>query len=263
MKLMKLLGHPDLNNDTVIECLKYDNVLTAKVLRACNSSFYGFQQTISSIDEAVLFLGYSQILRIVTTLSVGGPMAAPMPAYEFQANDLWRHSLAAAFVSESLAKEGVMPGVDPAAAFTAGLLHDIGKIAFSQVLNGTQLARLRYQIAEHGLSRVEAEREIIGTDHADVGGCLLQRWELPQKIVKAVAMHHKPDYSSENCLSAVTCLSDTIVNLAGPAPGWAPYALKVDNRLVGNLKLTPEKLDALLIEARDSFTQAEEFIEMV
>ncbi len=261
LKLMKVLGRHDQDNDTVIECLKYDNVLTARVLRTCNSSFYGYGQRVTSVDEAVLLIGHEQIMRMVLTLSLGGPMGAPMDAYAFDANELWRHSLSTAFVAECLAKDGLVAGAEASAAFTAGLLHDIGKVAFNQVLSPELLAKLRYQIAEHGMSRVEAERDVIGTDHAEVGGELLSKWELPPLIVEAVARHHQPEITPLR-LSAVTCVADTIVHLAGSAPGWESYALKIDPALVEPLHLTAEKIEIMLIDARESFDRVAQFMEV-
>lgn len=261
VKLMKLLGRHDHSNDSVIECLKYDSVLTAKVLRTCNSSFYGYGQKVTSVDEAVLLIGHEQIMRIVLTLSLGGPMAAPMEAYAFEANELWRHSLSTAFVAECLAKDGLVAGVDPAAAFTAGLLHDIGKVAFNQVLSPDLLERLRHQISDHGRSRVEAERDVVGTDHAEVGGRLLATWELPALIVEAVERHHSPEAEPLR-LSAVVCVADTIAHLAGSAPGWESYALKIDPALVEPLHLTGEGIEFMLIDARESFERVAQFMEV-
>lgn len=260
-RLMRLLDQPDLNNDAIIECLKYDIVLTAKVLKTCNSPFYGFRDGIESVDQAVLLLGHQQLLSIVLPLALGDTMAVPLEAYGFESKDLWRHSLSTAAVAEIIAKDGLVPDSDPSAAFTAGLLHDVGKLAFAQILAADLLAKVRYQIAEHGLSRIEAEREIIGTDHAEVGGYLLSEWKLPARIIEAVANHHKPVTHPQICLSAVSCIANSIAHLAGSAPGWEAYAIKMDPELVMLLGLTPEMVDNLIIAGRESFGRVDQLME--
>src|ERR1041384_7821096 len=91
LKLLSLLGNPDLDNEEIVRALKYDNTLTAKLLRACNSSFYGFEESVASVDQAVLMLGYDKILQIVLTLAFGDAMGVPVETYAFEAEDLWRH----------------------------------------------------------------------------------------------------------------------------------------------------------------------------
>jgi len=129
LQLVNLLDEPAVSNEDVVQVLKYDNVLTAKLLRACNSPYFGLEEPVSSVDQAVLILGHHQILHIVLTLAFGGAMAVPLTGYAVESNELWRHSLTAATAAEHLAVNGIDMNADPHVAFTVGLLHDIGKLA--------------------------------------------------------------------------------------------------------------------------------------
>src|SRR5262249_28547312 len=149
-----------------------------------------------------------------------------------EAEDLWRHSLMTATAAEILVQSDTLTGMDSSAAFTAGLLHDIGKLAINQVLDKEQLAALHYLVAEQGVSRVEAEKKVIGADHAEVGGFLLYSWSLPPGIVEAVANHHQPVLNPFPQLSAAACLANTMAHLADPPPGGEAYALKMDSKLM-------------------------------
>ena len=217
LKLMGLLEQTEVGNQEVVEVLKHDPILTAKLLRACNSASLGFAEGISSVDQAVFLLGFLRILHMAQVLALGDALAVPMPGYAVAANELWRHSVMVAVAAELLSQIGPAPGANPAIAFTAGLLHDIGKLALSQELTAERQASIRYRVAEHGESRIEAEREVLGADHAEVGGCLLSLWRLPQMIVEGVANHHAPVAQPRGRLSAVVYLANCLAHLAGSA----------------------------------------------
>lgn len=260
LKLINLLNEPDHGNEDIIQTLKRDTVLTAKVLKACNSPAYGFKENIASVDRAVLMLGYEKVERLVLALSFGSAMTTTLSAYAFEPKELWRHSFVTATVAETLTLDGLFINIEPATAFTAGLLHDIGKLICNSVLADDLTASLRHEIEANGLSRLEAEQKTIGTDHAEVGACLLKSWGLPAEIIEGVAHHHQPVFEPQPKLSAVTCIANSIAHLAGSAPGWEAYADKINNALIDALYLTPEKVENLIIEARDSFDRVERFL---
>ena len=93
LKLVNLLEQASISNDEIVAVIKCDNVLTAKLLRACNSPYFGLDDPVASVDQAVLLLGHQQILHIVLTLAFGSAMVVPLPGYAVEANELWRHSL--------------------------------------------------------------------------------------------------------------------------------------------------------------------------
>ena len=252
MRLINLLNHGTVDNHEIVEGLRSDVVLTAKLLRACNSSFFAFEESISSVDQALLVLGYQEVLRIVMALAYGGMMAAPLPGYAVAENELWFHALVTATAAEVVVISELNLVVDPQVAFTAGLLHDIGKLVLSQVLTEDLQGQIRTRIQQERLSRAEAEKQVLGTDHAEVGGCLLQRWGLPEGLVEAVANHHHPLVRPERALSAVTHLADCLAHLSGSAPGWEGYAMRVSDQVVETLGITPARLERMILSVQDS-----------
>jgi putative nucleotidyltransferase with HDIG domain len=262
LKLVNLLEQPTVGNDEVVQVLKYDNVLTAKLLRACNSPYFGLEAPVLSVDQAVFLLGYQQILHIVLTLAFGSAMVIPLPGYAVEANELWRHSLIAAAAAETVAVEIPSLNIEPSVAFTIGLLHDIGKLILGQALTGDLQAAIRLRIGQEHLSRSEAEKAVVGTDHSEAGACLLQEWCLPEEIVEAVANHHHPILEPHPHFSVVTHLANCIAHLAGSAPGWDGYAVRVDDRLATTFELTGEKLESMLITVRESFDRVDQYMTM-
>ena len=215
LRLVNLLEQASISNDEIVTVIKCDNVLTAKLLRACNSPYFGLDEPVSSVDQAVLMLGHQQILHIVLTLAFGSAMVVPLPGCAVEANELWRHSLLTATAAEIVAAEAYTMNVDTPVAFTVGLLHDIGKLAMSQAITPEIQQEIRQLIEQKGCSRAEAEKQVLGADHGEIGACLLKSWNLPDDIIEAVANHHNPVCEPRPRLSVITHLANCLAHLAG------------------------------------------------
>ena len=262
LRLIGLLDKAETENDDIVQAIRCDNVLTAKLLRACNSPYFGFSEPVSSVDQAVLVLGHQQILHIVLTLAFGSSMTVPLAGYANESCDLWQHSLTTAIAAEIVADSGLDVNAERSVAFTAGLLHDIGKLVLGQALEVEQQNAIRAGILEGGLSRSAAEWQILGTDHAEVGACLLKSWNLPDDVVEAVANHHQPMVTPRPLLSAVAHVANCAAHLAGAAPGADTSAWSVDPAAAAALGLTPEALERLIAEVREASESVGHFMAM-
>jgi len=262
LKLVSLLDQPAVSNTEVVQALRCDNVLTAKLLRACNSPFFGLAEPVASVDQAVFLLGHQQILHIVLTIAFGSAMVVPLPGYAVEASELWRHSLVTATASEMIANEFTDLNVEPPVAFTVGLLHDIGKLVLSQVLTADLQAEIRRRIEHDKLARAEAEKAVLGTDHGEVGAVLLHSWHLPDELVEAVANHHQPVLKPRPQLSVVTHLANCVAHLAGSAPGWDGYAVRISEPVVTSLAITPEQIEQLVSKVRESSDRVDQFMNL-
>jgi putative nucleotidyltransferase with HDIG domain len=262
LKLVSLLDQPSVSNTEVVQALRCDNVLTAKLLRACNSPFFGLAEPVASVDQAVFLLGHQQILHIVLTIAFGSAMVVPLPGYAVEASELWRHSLVTATASEMIANEFTDLNVEPPVAFTVGLLHDIGKLVLGQTLTADLQAEIRRLIEHDKLARAEAEKAVLGTDHGEVGALLLQSWHLPDELVEAVANHHQPVLKPRPRLSVVTHLANCLAHLAGSAPGWDGYAVRISNEVVTSLAINPEQIEQLVFNIRESSERVEQFMNL-
>ena len=262
LRLINLLDQPTVGNEDVVQVIKCDNVLTAKLLRACNSPYFGFTEPVTSVDQAVLILGHQQILHIVLTLAFGSTMVIPLPGYAVESTELWQHSLTTAVAAEVVVNSGLDFNVEAPVAFTVGLLHDIGKLVMGQVLAPDVQSAIRERIAQNGTSRVEAEREVIDTDHSEVGAVLLRSWNLPEEIVEAVGNHHRPVLEPRPRLSTVVHLADCVAHLAGSTVGLETFAVGVDGRVTDRLSITPDKLETMVATVRESSNMVDNFLKM-
>jgi putative nucleotidyltransferase with HDIG domain len=259
-KLPALLNKPELHRDDLVQTIRCDNVLTAKLLRVCNSAEIGLRQEVTSLDQAVMLLGHNVIFRTVTALGYGGIMSGPLVGYAVEANGLWTHSLTTGGAAEYLAEIENYGSFQPPLAFTAGLLHDIGKIVLNQLLTPKVRAEIRLLIAEKNLSRVAAEREVFGADHAAVGAALLRRWGVPEIICEAVADHHKPVIHPEPRLSALVYLANSAALLSVSGGGWDAYALRIQKELSETLELEVTRIEQLLLGVHSSLATVKQLM---
>jgi len=262
LKLVNLLEQSAISNEEIVQVIKCDNILTAKLLRACNSPYFGLEEPVASVDQAVFLLGHQQILHIVLTLAFGSAMVVPLPGYAVEANELWQHSLITATAAEIVAADAFDLNVESSVAFTVGLLHDIGKLVMSQALTPEIQADIRAHIEKEGCSRTEAEKVVLGTDHGAVGACLLQSWRIPEEILEAVANHHAPVFEPRPKLSVITHVANCLAHLSGSAPGWDAYAVRVDPRAISVLNLDASRLEGMVVTVRDSFERINQFMNM-
>jgi putative nucleotidyltransferase with HDIG domain len=206
-KLTQQLSQPDLHRDQLVETVRCDNVLTAKLLRACNSASYGIRSQVVSVDQALLLLGDNAIFRMVCAIGFGSALGTTS-SYDTEGNDLWTHSLGVGIGSEYLTDVEGYGNFLPSASFTAGLLHDIGKTVINKMLSVKARTNIQYKIFNELADPIAAEKAILGADHCEVGACLLRRWRLPDLVIEAVANHHTPVVSPGVGLSAVVYLAD-------------------------------------------------------
>lgn len=263
MKMISLLERASVDNEDIVQALKYDNVLTAKLLQACNAPSFGLQEPVSSVDQAVLILGHQQIHHVVMTLAFGSVMTAASRAYTIEANELWEHSLVSATAAKIVLENVPQLDANAGVAFTASLLHDIGKLVFGQTLSARELHDVRDLAERKQIAGTEAEKEILGVDHGETGAVLLRSWNLPGNIVEAVANHHRPVIKPEPRLSALVHIANGMAHHASPPPGQNIHDLRLASAVVAEFGIDEEKLEGMVAAVRKSFERVESFMAMV
>jgi len=263
MKLLSLLDSSSVDNDDIVQVLKYDNVLTAKLLKACNAPSFGLESPVSSVDQAVLILGHQQILHIVMTLAFRGVMTVTTLTYTIGMNEMWEHSVLSAMAAEIVLVHIPVFDARAGVGFTASLLHDIGKLVLAQALKPEQVAEIRDRIEQKQISGSDAEREVLGLDHGDVGAELLRSWRLPDNIVEAVSNHHRPEWQPEPRLSTLVHISNCIAHHAYPPAGQNIHDLRLSKDVAAAMHIDEEKLAEMAAAARQSSERIERFMGMI
>jgi putative nucleotidyltransferase with HDIG domain len=189
-KIMEIITDENSSAIDLAEEIAKDASLTAKILKMVNSAYYGFYREIAKVSDAVVVLGFNEIRRISLAISV-------IEIFGSQSEDrrleFWNHSFTCAAMSDILAKKY---SLQEHGAFTAGLLHDIGKSILDQYFND-MFMEVREHMQEHSMSAHEAEQALYGFDHADIGYWLSERWNLPVTLGEAIRCHHRPESAVE------------------------------------------------------------------
>ena len=246
-KLVQLLGRPALDNlEEVVQTIEFDASLTARLLRTCNSAFMSGYERVHSVEGAVLRLGYAEIFSLVMALSAKSSLSRDLPAYGFEAVELWAHSVTAALTAQKIAELVRNQNAPTSTAFTAGLLHDIGKTVLSQIAL-PQIDLIRRMVQSQETSLLEAETAVLGFNHAQVGGALLKRWKLPDPLIEGVANHHAPPVDHGIALSGIVHLANGSAHFAGSSFGWESFAMDLNPAIIDLLGLTPDFMQRIMI----------------
>ena len=217
-RMLVAINRDDVDARQLAALIARDQALAARLLRLANSAFFAVRAKVTSIQQAVTLLGFTRLRDLVLGLSVWGALDARSPAGRRYRSYLWTHSATVAAACKMLAER---TGGDGPAAFTAGLLHDIGKLVLGIRLGDSYWAMLD-EAVDRGDTSATVEMEAFHCHHATVGGWLLQLWQLPPSLVDAVACHHDPllaDYGLD--LPLTVAIADRLVQASDPASGIA------------------------------------------
>ncbi|MDD5090103.1 MAG: HDOD domain-containing protein [Candidatus Wallbacteria bacterium] len=195
VELLPLLQEENVNIVKVIQTIECDPALTSNLLKTVNSAAYSGVRRISSIKEAVIRLGTKNIGQMVMVLSADQCHQASARAYDCTPEVLWEHSLAVAMGCEETAKSLNLN--KPHYLFTAGLLHDLGKLVLSTFAD-VDVSMVQDLAMIQGKGLDEAEQEIHGVDHSELGAALLEKWNFPPEICGMVRFHHQPQKTPDN-----------------------------------------------------------------
>lgn len=240
-ELLDLFKDPDREVDQIVELISLDPSLTAEILKNCNGAYYGADAPVADMFEAVTRMGFGEVYCMVVGLVGASAMSMGNASTDFDTASLWRHCVVTAVAAETIARE---TDSIPATAFTAGLLHDLGKLVFATVEPAAYPELVRGAAGEGG-ALVEAEEAVFGVSHAAVGGRLLERWGLPPDVTEAVQFHHTaeiPEGSSQTLAAIIqvaNALTRGIETSAGKQASPSPATMTI-------LQLSEDSLPGLI-----------------
>ena len=254
LRLMGMLSSPDTDTDQVADLIRYDPAMTAGVLRACNSAYFASSSPVTDLNEAINRLGFQTIFRIITAISAGRTLYPKQKGYGIDEGELWKHSVATAVGAQLIAHE---LNEDESTVFTTALLHDLGKIILADVLENIYL-KLIEEVETHQQAMLETEKKLLGVQHAEVGGRLLQRWGFPEPMVAAVWHHHHPMAAvGAERLASMVYLGDMIAHFMGMSFGHQAYALRGRTEALELLKISGDQLPYFMIKTFENIETIE------
>lgn len=258
VKLLKASRDPNVSMREMVELIKHDPALTIKVLRLCNSSYYGLPRKINSIQEALVYIGTDTLVNFVLAGCLSTFYQQAQAGYGLEKGELWRHSVGCAIASQRIAKQWSEDAAGQ--AFTAGLIHDVGKIILNTYV-GDAIEPIMKTVQEEQVSFTVAEKKVLGFSHTDAGAKLAKHWNLPDPLIEAIEFHQEPDKASLSSklvsqvhLGNILCISFGIgVGTDGLAYTFHPKALEETGIEVSDLF-------RLSLDIHDDYKKAEELI---
>lgn len=257
---ISLLDDPSSTRQDIADLLKQDPAIVAKVLRLVNSPLFAFSRRITSIEDAIPLLGFSEIRSIVTSVSVLSMFAVKDGSDTFNRAAFWKHSAACAIACKTLARKLKVPAEEE--YFTAGLLHDIGKLVLDQLFP-EDFRKVIGMIGGESLFMRQAERTVFGRPHPSVGEYLLRKWKIPDILTDAVLHHHSPkDSVVDPFLVSAVCVSDMAVHLLRIGASGEVHVPAVDDFIRRQIGIGSPELDVLLPEIKEQIRQSEDLLRL-
>jgi HD-like signal output (HDOD) protein/CheY-like chemotaxis protein len=236
--LKKLLPSSNSSLDDVGKLIARDPALTARMLQMVNSPAMGLASPVAGAVEAVLHLGVERVRAMILIANASLQFNADQ-CKGFSQESLWQHSIATATVAHAITLEETHDAALAGQAFSAGILHDVGKLLFAANLT-EDYGRTISTATQQKLTAWEAERLAFGASHAELGACLLGTWGLPLGVLRAIAWHHTPGLSDDGAFSILTAVhaANALAHGGQDKSTDADDSLRLDRNYLKRLGLT-------------------------
>jgi HD-like signal output (HDOD) protein len=264
-KMITLVDNPRTSATSLARLIASDQALTARILKLANSAYYGFSREISTVNMAIVVLGFNTVKEMGLSLSVFDAFKYGKPNDQFDLNRFWEHSIACGIASRMLARTFYTRFTGE--AFVAGLLHDIGKVILNQYFHDDFMKIIELQIG--GISLEEAENQVIGTHHSQIGSWLAEKWNLPRLISRTLLYHHEPWVSQkDNAFYSLVYLADYLCHISGFNHSGRVRVQELDERMWNvfkkeNIQIDEDEIPNLQTEFLLEFDKSEAFVSLL
>ena len=258
LKITELVNNPRSSAKDLARIITDDQVLTARLLKLVNSSFYGFPQRISTVTGAIVLLGFDAIRNLLLTTSVFDMFSNNKKLSKFNQEKFWDHSLGCAVGAKVIGNALRHDKIEE--LFVAGLLHDIGKIVEMMFLPKQFSKIADYVNDNHALMRT-AEETILGYNHAEIGKLLGERWNLPPKLISIIAHHHQPSAAGHFTMeAAIVHLADIFCRALNIGYGGDDKMPSLDAFAWESLKIKTSAIEPIIDVMKKEFDDISLFI---
>jgi len=259
-KVMAIVEDPHSSMSQLSEVITYDHALTANLLRVCNSAYFGLTRRVDSVQQATVYLGMDQIADIVFLAGGAENLKREYVGYDLHEGELWRHSVSSALIARELAEKKGLGNTH--LIFTATLLKDIGKVVLSQYV-ADFFKEIDVLVSEYGFSFKEAEKEVIGIDHAELGGIVAERWDFSPEMVNIIRNHHIPEGSSSVYVeTSLVYLADTLCMMMGIGVGCDGLACRFHQDVIERLCFSERDMQEIMAGFGEKLQQIEDMVSL-
>jgi len=259
-KIMSIVEDPESSLPDLSKVIGYDSSVTANLLKVANSAYFGRPGKFDSVHQAIVYLGMDHVVDLVLLSSGADNLKPEQTGYDLQKGDLWKYSVLSALIARELAEN---KGIgETHLIFTAALLKDIGKVILDQYV-GDAFEQINTTVLEQNLTFREAEKQIIGIDHAELGGMVAKSWNFSSKMVEIIQNHHQPQESSISEIeSSIVYLADIICMMMGVGGGLDGLAYRFHKEVVKRLQFTDRDLQEVMAMFGEKLEHVESLVSM-
>ena len=259
-KLLEIIYDPSSSLNDIVNIIKFDQGMTANCLKICNSSYFGFSAPVTSIKQAVAYLGADRVACLVMMGSNAENFKAAQGGYDLSQGELWRYSVSSALLAQDLAEKRQMNNISM--IFTAALLKDIGKVILHQYVKESFDAIIR-EVKDNGLTFIEAEERVIGIDHAELGARIAEGWNFSAAMIDIIKYHHSPQQASPDDLTVpVVYLADSICMMMGIGVGSDGLAYRHHQNVMERLAFSEVDLQLAIAGFWEKLKGVEEMVKL-
>jgi HD-like signal output (HDOD) protein len=249
LKAREIMEDPGSSLKELSGVIEHDQAIVARVLALANSAYYGLSGMVSSIQHASILLGQKTLGELITIAASSRLLSKKLKGYQLNPGDLWKHSLAVALGSKIIAGKINSDWVED--AFIAGLLHDAGKIILDPYVDERKKT-FKTHLKNTPCNFIEAEKEILGFDHAEVMSRASRFWRYPETQSRAIRYHHYPRRSGNNQLAFIVHLADLAAQEAGFKSGDNTSSSVIDPQILSYLGLQIAQINPIVDEIKAS-----------
>lgn len=258
--LMKIADDPQASMREIADIITHDPLITADLLRMCNSAYFGLPRKIESVQEAITLLGLEKVVNLVLIKCCRANLGRAQKGYGHQEGDLWRHAVSTALIAGDLA-ERLAAEARPR-IFTGALLKDIGKVILDRfVVDG--FGMIDNLVQTQGMSFKTAEKKVIGVDHAELGAIVAKKWQFSDKLVTIIQHHHLdcPEVRDDLEINLVY-LGDTVGMMLGLGGGSDGLAYHFYGETLKRLKISDRDIQEIIMRFSEHQPKIEALLDM-
>ncbi|MGE5400003.1 MAG: HDOD domain-containing protein [Ignavibacteriales bacterium] len=253
-EVTKFLQEPAPTTSGLAKLIGKDQGLTTKILSVANSPLYGLQRKVTSLEFAIIVLGFKEIRDVVTAISLAEAINVASDRY-FNQVDFWVHSMVVGSAAKGISQNlGFMDIASD--AFVAGMLHELGIQLLHKFMH-PQFVEICQKVQTEGICFLEAESEVLGMTHQDVGRFLAEKWNLPVMLCDTLKYHHSPGKTAKgNLLASLVHLADFMTQKLQVANVYWDNNMELDKEIINTLQFNSEEhLEKFIQDYRDLFTE--------
>ena len=243
------IDDPNSSAADIAKIIRFDPAVTANLLKACNSAYFGLPNPVDSVKDAVSLLGMDQIIELVLVKSGAKALSKKQKGYGLHEGVMWKHAVSSALIAKEICKKTSLGNKN--IIFTAALLKDIGKTVLDRYVSNS-FEKIINLVQKKGYSFREAEKKVIGIDHGELGAMIATEWKFSSKMINIIRHHHLSDESQQkNTDIAIVYLADCICMMMGVGIGEDGLAYRFHGDVIKSLNITHEDIAMIIAD----FTQ--------